>query len=134
MTCLPRRTPLALVAATLATALGAIAGCTGGGGSALTSDRFNNTVWEETCEGDRTATAYLRFLPDGTFAWSTGGLAPGDFQHDGDDRWGAVGRTLVVTWDDEAAVTTYRPTGDGDVFSGSSSRPCGDTARLERVR
>jgi hypothetical protein len=110
-----------------------LSGCAGSREPALTAERFSNTVWQEVCPGADPASAYLRFLPDGTFAWSTAGLNPGDFQHDGDDRWGVAGEALVVSWDGEAGVTQYRESPDPDVLTGTSSRACGATARLERV-
>lgn len=112
------------------------AGCSGAGGAAIPEETVSNTIWQEFCvdpvAGTQTARAYLRFLPDGTFAWSTAGLAPADFRHDGDDRWGLVGRTLVVTWDD-AETTQYRLGSSPDEFVGPNPRPCGTEARLERV-
>ena len=78
-------------------------------------------------------TVYLRFLPDGTFAYSTTGLNPGDFRHDGDDRWGIVGRTLVVTWDGDGQTTQYTRGDAQGVFVGHGSRACEPQARLEHV-
>ncbi|MDX1420689.1 MAG: hypothetical protein R3181_12035 [Rubricoccaceae bacterium] len=111
-----------------------LAGCAGGGRSSIPAETFSNTVWQEVCPGTTPETALLRFLPDGTFAYSTGGLAPGDFQHDGDDRWGIVGRVLVVTWDDDGRTTQYRASRDEPgIYLGTSSDACGAMARLEPV-
>jgi hypothetical protein len=111
----------------------ALAGCAGSRAPTFTTERFSNTIWEEVCAGATPERAYLRFLPDGTFAWSTDGLAPGDFRHDGDDRWGVAGEALIVTWDGGAETTQYREGETPGVLAGSSTRPCGRTARLEPV-
>ena len=111
----------------------ALAGCAGTGGPMLQADGFGNTVWKEVCAGAAPDSAYLRFLPDGTFAWSRAGLAPGDFQHDGDDRWGVVERTLIVAWDGDARTTQYRRGEAVDVFVGAGSARCDAGMRLTRV-
>ena len=93
---------------------------------------FSNTIWKEVCMGSEAEEAHVRFLPDGTFAWSDTGTGPGDFRHDGDDRWAVVGRTLMVRWDADRIVTRYTVS-RGDVLTGRSTRACEDGARLERV-
>jgi hypothetical protein len=109
-----------------------LAGC-GSSRSSIPTETFSNTVWQEVCAGAEHEAVYLRFLPDGTFAYSVTGLDPGDFQHDGDDRWGIVERTFVVTWDGGARTTQYREGESPDVYLGTSTGPCGREARLEHV-
>lgn len=111
----------------------ALAGCAATRGPAFTAESFSNTIWQEVCPGETPEVTYLRFLPDGTFAWSTTGLAPGDFQHDGDDRWGVAGEAVVVAWDGDTAVTQYREGPTRGVLVGTSTRACGREARLEPV-
>ena len=108
-------------------------GCAGSG-APLEADAFSNTVWREVCPGQSAEVLYLRFLPDGTFAWSEEGLDPGSFRHDGDERWGVVERTLVVSWEDDMERTTYTVRNDPNVLVGNSTRACGREARLERVQ
>lgn len=113
--------------------LAALAGCAASHPSPIPAETFSNTIWQEVCVGSTPERAYLRFLPDGTFAYSTAGLAPGDFQYDGDDRWGIVGRALVVSWNDDAQTTQYREGETSDAYVGNSTRACGHEARLEHV-
>jgi hypothetical protein len=110
-----------------------LAGCAGSG-PPLEAATFSNTVWREVCPGQAGEALYLRFLPDGTFAWSEDGLDPVDFHHDGNDRWGVVERSLVVSWEDDVERTTYTVRDDDEMLMGNSTRPCGREARLERVR
>ena len=108
------------------------AGCAASG-APLDAATFSNTVWREVCPGEANDTLYLRFLPDGSFAWSADGLDPGDFHHDGNDRWAVVERTLVVSWEEDLERTTYIMRDDPEVLLGNSTRACGREARLERA-
>lgn len=107
-----------------------VAGC--GGSSPLVADDLARTTWAEHCPGSDPDLAYLRLDPDGTFAWSYSD--PDAVETDSGDTWAIEGTTLIISWNDGFAVTTYDLRSfDTGRLQGSSTKTCGDAASFERV-
>ena len=120
----------------------AVAGCASAP-PAVTADSLAGTVWMETCgEGDapdqRADEAWLRFDPDGLFAYSFDDPSGPDaeWEKDGTDSWRLDGTTLTVSWTDGFAVTTYdlagvRPDDPATRVEGTTTRGCERGATIE---
>lgn len=115
-------------------ALAALGGCSAAGNMAapVTAETLAGTTWSEVCPDSNPERSYLRLEEGGAFAYNYD--SPDDVEVDGGDRWRVEGTTLVISWNNDFAVTRY----DLSAFAtgalpGESTKSCGDRAVLERV-
>ena len=74
----------------------------------------------------------MRLEPDGQFAWSYDSID--DASVDSGETWSASGTSLVISWNDGFATTTYDLAAMEDgVAPGVSPKDSGDRAQLVRL-
>ena len=118
-----------------ALALAVLTGCSAASNTTapITAEALVGTTWAENCPDSNPERSYIRLDADGTFAWDYD--SPSSVNPDSGEAWRVEGTTLVISWNDDFAVTRYDLTKYGTgALPGTSTKSCGDRAVLERVQ
>ena len=96
-----------------------------------TAAELAGSAWSEVCPDSNPERSFMRLHPDGQFAWSYDSID--DASADSGETWSVSGTSLVISWNEGFATTTYDLGAMEDgVAPGVSSKDCGD--RAQRVR